>query len=145
MFYQLLGKHCWRMKLKAILVYFTRIYGVLKLVQLSVYFNAVLKVILDDDCESECIVEYSEAALIVTLFVPVTLLVYGIMRVNLFNKLVCFCGIFIKFSPVLIDEAILRGVLACDTLVSASLSLFRTVWAASRAKQRLLYRENCHR
>jgi hypothetical protein len=74
------------MKSKVFLVYFTRLFGLLKFVQFSTYLKTVLRVIVDDDCESDCVVEWSEAVFIAVLFLPVCLLMYGVVRVKLFTQ-----------------------------------------------------------
>lgn len=76
------------MKSKVFLVYFTRIYGLVKLVQFAIYFKSVMEVIIDDDCESDCVAEYSEAVLIFVLFLPIILFIYGSLRVKLMTEFV---------------------------------------------------------
>lgn len=73
-------------KLKFSLVLFTLIYGVFKIVQFTGYLNRIFNVILNDDCEEPCVVEYFEMAFIACVFIPLSALIYGVIKVNSSDK-----------------------------------------------------------
>lgn len=69
-------------KLKFSLVLFTSLYGVFKILQFSVYLVRILNVIVNEDCDEPCVVEYFEMAFIACMFLPICLLLYGALKVK---------------------------------------------------------------
>lgn len=70
-------------KLKSVLAFLSLFYGILKILHFSVYIFAILRVILIEFCEGLCVAEYSELFFIVFTFIPLALLVYGVIKVKL--------------------------------------------------------------
>lgn len=70
-------------KLKFSLLFLSGFYGVLKILHFSVYIFTILRVILNEDCEGLCVAEYSELFFIVCTFIPLALLIYGVVKVKL--------------------------------------------------------------
>lgn len=70
-------------KLKSLLVFLALFYSVLKILQFSVYIYNILWVILNEYCEGLCVAEYSELFFIVCTFIPLALLIYGVVKVKL--------------------------------------------------------------
>lgn len=69
-------------KLKFSVVLFTFIYGIFKALQFSVFIYRILSVILNDDCQETCGLQYFEMAFIACVFIPLTALLYGVIKVN---------------------------------------------------------------
>lgn len=70
-------------KRESFLVSLSLLYGVLKIVHFSVYIYTILWVILNEFCEGFCVAEYSELFFIVCTFIPLALLIYGVVKVKL--------------------------------------------------------------
>ncbi|CRK98292.1 CLUMA_CG011654, isoform A [Clunio marinus] len=73
--------HRMKSKLKTFFIISTLIYAVAKLLQFSVYLETIVNVIQDEDCSS-CITEYFEMAFIISIFVPLGFLVYGVIKLK---------------------------------------------------------------
>lgn len=79
---------CWRntkSKLKLSLAGFALIFSIFKFVQFLIYTWTIASVISDEDC-NVCLVEYSELAFIISIFIPLTLLIYGAIKVRMWGE-----------------------------------------------------------
>lgn len=68
--------------LKLSLATFAVIFGILKFIQFAFFTRSVWIVILNDFCGDKCLLEYSELVFIISTFIPLSLLVYGAVRVR---------------------------------------------------------------
>lgn len=74
-------------KLKFSLLLFSFLYGVFKILQFSVYLVRIVDVIVKENCDEPCAVEYFEMAFIGCMLVPLSFLLYGVVKVNkMFRK-----------------------------------------------------------
>lgn len=70
-------------KLKAFLIWYSLLYGLIKVLQFLNYVHSISTVIYDEDCDEPCVVEYLELTFIACVFVPLSIFLYGVVKVNL--------------------------------------------------------------
>lgn len=70
-------------KQNSLLVFLSLFYAVLKILHFSVHIYSILWVILSEYCEGLCVAEYFELFFIAGTFIPLALLIYGVVKVKL--------------------------------------------------------------
>lgn len=70
-------------KLKFYLSLYALLFGVLKLVQFSMFFYVVLLKVIEEECSGNCFIESSELLIISILYLLLALFIYGVSKVNL--------------------------------------------------------------